>query len=91
MLGMLKAEFYKLFTKKSFYVCALILMVIAGATVWGTESLLCARWGIESLDLKRLGYTGWTVFNVGVDNLPILYYSYCIFCGCLSLGSRHME
>lgn len=71
MLGMLKAEFYKLFTKKSFYVCALILMVIAGANVWGTESLLCARWGIESLDLKRLGYTGWSVFNVGIDNLPI--------------------
>ena len=69
MIGMLKAELYKLFTKKSFYICALILLFITGVTVWTTEARFCMMYGFESLDLKQFGFSGWSAIKEGVSTL----------------------
>ena len=37
MLGMIKSEIYKLFNKKSFYICALVLMGLIGLSVLSYE------------------------------------------------------
>lgn len=60
MMKMMKSECYKLFTKKAFYICAIILLVIIGADVWTTEAQFCMQYGFESFDLKQFGFTGWS-------------------------------
>ena len=73
MLGMLKSEIYKLFKKKSFYICALVLMGLAGIAVWTYESMLTSRFGItESGFLKQLGYTGWNGIQLGLGNVLLM-------------------
>lgn len=74
MLGMIKSEIYKLFNKKSFYVCALILMVLAGISVWGYKELLASQLRISSdfLNLKEMGLTGWDGIKIGVGNVLII-------------------
>lgn len=74
MLGMLKSEIYKLFKKKSFYICALVLMILAGIAVWTYESITASRFGItESGFLKQwMGYTGWNGIQLGLGNVLLI-------------------
>jgi len=74
MLGTIRSEIYKLFNKKSFYVCALILMALAGISVWGYKELLASQYRISSdfLNLKEMGFTGWDGIKIGVGNVLII-------------------
>ena len=73
MIGMLRSEIYKLFKKKSFYICGLISMVLIGLTVWTYEwqvndqlGAQYAQLGIpfDGIDLKRMGYTAWNALEI---------------------------
>ena len=69
MLGMLKSEIYKLFNKKSFYICALVLMGLIGLSVWSYEKNYFDRWGIsgiEGISLKQMGFTAWSAIMSGI-------------------------
>ena len=74
MFGMLKSEIYKLFSKKSFYVCALILMAVVGISVWTYSGQLAMKMGITSdlINLKELGFTGWDGIKIGLGNVLII-------------------
>lgn len=74
MLGMIKSEIYKLFNKKSFYVCALILMILAGVSVWTYKEQLAYQYRINSdfLNLKEMGFTGWDGIKIGVGSVLII-------------------
>ena len=70
MIGMLKSEIYKLFTRRSFYVCGIILLALVAINVWTTEAQFCLQYGIEGgLDLKKFGFTGWDGIMRGLSLL----------------------
>jgi len=73
MIGMLRSELYKFFTKKSFYICAFILMFLVGVSIWTYEWQVnsqieeqYSRFGIpfEGVDLKRMGYTAFNALEL---------------------------
>ena len=69
MLGMLKSEIYKLFNKKSFYVCALVLMGFIGLSVWLYEKYYLQNLpiaNIEGISLKQMGFTAWNAMMAGI-------------------------
>ena len=76
MLGMIKSEIYKLFNKKSFYVCALILMGLAGLGAWFFENTYFQRLGIPVIEgaMKQMGFTAWDAvrYGAGFDNIIIM-------------------
>ena len=76
MLGMIKSEVYKLFNKKSFYVCALILMGLAGLGAWFFENTYFQRLGIPVIEgaMKQMGFTAWDAvrYGAGFDNIIIM-------------------
>ena len=76
MIGMLRSEFYKLFTKKSFYICAFILMFLVGVNVWTYEWQVNERYAaqyaafnlpFEGIDLKKVGYTAWNALEIWLN------------------------
>lgn len=72
---MLKSEIYKLFSRKSFYVCAIVIMIMTGIRVWSYASYLSTRCGFDVtlLDLKETGLTGWEALKgLSFDNLTIV-------------------
>lgn len=69
MLGMLKSEIYKLFNKKSFYICALILMGLIGLSIWAYEKSFLDKFGvsgIEGISFKQMGFTAWDAMMNGI-------------------------
>lgn len=73
MIGMLRSEIYKLFKKKSFYICALISMVLVSLIIWTYEwqvnEQLAAQYAslgipFDGIDLKRMGYTAWNALEL---------------------------
>ena len=73
MIRMLRSEIYKLFKKKSFYICVLISMVLVGLTIWTYEWQVNDQLGsqyaslglpFEGIDLKRMGYTAWNALEL---------------------------
>ena len=70
MIGMLKSEIYKLFTRRSFYVCGIILLALVAINVWTTEAQLCYDYHIDGgLDLKKFGFSG---IDGIMQGLPLL-------------------
>lgn len=69
MLGMIKSEIYKLFNKKSFYICALVLMGLIGLSVLSYEKNYFGGLGIsdtEGISLKQIGFTAWRAIRYGI-------------------------
>ena len=84
MIGLLKSELYKLFTRKSFYVCAIIMAILSGFAVWGTEATYnysLAQYGIPNINLKQIGFTG---LDAVVYNLSSLGANASFICAIFS-------
>lgn len=62
MIGLLKAEFYKLFRRRAFYVCLLIGILVSAFSIWLLNDNYVSyleRMGIESANLSDMGFNGW--------------------------------
>ncbi|MDR1364283.1 MAG: ABC transporter permease [Oscillospiraceae bacterium] len=72
MLKLLASDFYKLFSRKSFYICALIGMFIAVINVLTLSYQMGSQYGIPDLDLKMLGYNAMLVITSGAAAIGLV-------------------
>ncbi len=69
MLNLIKADFYKLFRTKAFYICGVIAALWASLGIIVLNANIDAEYGISA---QLLGYDGLYALTVGVSSAPLL-------------------
>ncbi|MCL2311152.1 MAG: ABC transporter permease [Firmicutes bacterium] len=71
MLNLINSEFYKLFRRKAFYICAIIVAILSALDVFTIPYQIEMQYGISDLDLKMFGYNGLFVLTRGAGQVAL--------------------
>jgi ABC-2 type transport system permease protein len=72
VLNLIISDFYKLFKRKSFYICALIAIALSAINVFTLSFQMGMQYGIPDLDLKLLGYNAFFVVSGGAASVGLV-------------------